>query len=87
MTDQELRLECLRLALQDADKFTETESTISKATTFYRFASGAHELPQDNQDTAQEQTDGFCRSLLVVSFPRPTKEDQELLALLSRLQG
>ena len=89
MTDQELRLECLRLAMQDADKFTKEEEIISKAAQFHNFLLNLHEQAITQQHTSQQETKGHCdaidsvvkqQSIVVALTP-------ELHALLSRLQG
>ena len=89
MNDQELRLECLRLANKDADLHTSAELIISKAALFHSFLLNRHLLNSAKTDKDLQEKEGCHEEFdcseqqhLVVVALTP-----ELRAALSQLQG
>ncbi len=89
MTDQELRLECLRLASKDAGLSTDAGFIVSKAALFHSFLLNRHEPSKDKTGKEKQDTkdccehQGFAQNQHLAVFPLTP----ELHALLSRLQG
>jgi hypothetical protein len=88
MNDQELRLECLRLAMQDADKFTEADFIVSKAQKFHNFVQNCQQQEKAMPHKDQQETQGHehAHHSLKESRFLVVPLTQELHALLSRLQ-
>lgn len=85
MTDQELRLECLRLASKDAGLNTDAEFIVSKADQFYSFLRN-RQLPMPNKlHTDQQEKEGHpsldALSKKLIVFPL-TPEQHALLSQL-----
>jgi hypothetical protein len=88
MNDQELRLECLRLAMQDTGMFTETDFIVSKAQEFHNFVQNRHEQEKAMPHKDQQETQGHehAHHSLKESRFLVVPLTQELHALLSRTQ-
>lgn len=84
MTDQELRLECLRLAVSNT-KSSDAGAVVNSAKEFYGFLTLDCSQNKDSQGTYQESSDGSCQIPQAVSFRVSGLEGQALRVLLSQL--
>lgn len=84
MTDQELRLECLRLAVSNT-RSSDADAVVNSATKFYDFLTLDCSQNASSQGTDQESSDGSFQIPQAVSFRVSGLEGQVLRVLLSQL--